>query len=130
MNYKALIASIIAIFAPIKAALITIIILVFVDLILGIMCAVKRGEKITSSGMRRTITKIFIFEMAILAGYLTEMYLMGGHMPLSKVVAAYIGLVEYKSILENLEIINGDSIFNSLLKKLNKRVENEEEPNA
>lgn len=124
MRLKLLLIATLAIFAPIKAALLTCMGLSVVDCIVGIMAAKKRGETITSSGLRKTISKIVIFQAAILLAFLTEHYMVGDLFPLSKIVAGYIGLVEYTSVLENLNDINGGSVFKALIDKLNKKEDN------
>ena len=67
-----LLLSVCAIFAPIASVLAVICFLVFSDLIFGIWSAKKRGEKITSSGLRRTVIKFVIYETAVAFGYLCE----------------------------------------------------------
>ena len=121
MKIKYLLLAVLSIFAPIKAAIFTVGVLVFVDLILGVMAAKKRGEHITSGGFRRTISKLFIFEVCLLLAYLTETYLMGGLLPVAKIAAAFIGMTEYTSILENLNEINGAPVFKKLIGILSKK---------
>jgi hypothetical protein len=72
-----------------------------------------------SSVMRRTISKIVIYQLAVISGFLVELYILGGgFLPISKIVAAVIGMVELKSILENCDSILGYSLFKSVIKKL------------
>lgn len=113
-----LLLSIVAVFAPIKALILTTGIVIFADLVFGIIAAHKRKEKITSAGIRRTITKIFVYHSAILLGFLIETYMIDGFIPISKIAGGLIGVVEAKSILESLNDINGSDIFKSLIKKL------------
>lgn len=113
-----LLMSALAIFAPVKAVLIATAVLVAADLILGIIASVKQGIPVTSAGLRRTISKLLVYEAAVMLGFLSESYLTGSMIPLSKIISAYIGLTEITSIVENLNIINGSSIFNGLLSKL------------
>lgn len=122
---KMILLSVAVIFAPIKAALITAGLLITVDLITGILAARKRGEAITSSKLRRTLSKMCIFEAVILLAFLLEKYLMDGVLPMAKIASAYVGIVEYKSILENLNQLNGESLLSGLIKKLNKKEEDE-----
>jgi hypothetical protein len=107
-----------AIFAPAKALILVTGVLIFADLFTGMLAARKRGEKIQSSALRRTITKCFVYESAILLGFLVETFMLEGFIPVSKIAAGLISVVEMKSILENLDIINGNPIFTSLIKKL------------
>lgn len=108
----------IAILAPIQAAMIAAGCLVMTDLVLGIMAAKKRGAPITSAGLRRTVSKFLIFQVAIITGFLTEKYLTGDLVPVCKIITAFIGLTEIKSIVENLNAINGNSVFSDLITKL------------
>ena len=110
--------TLLAVFAPIKAIMITVGVLIISDLILGTVAAKKRGEVITSAGFRRTVVKGFVYQSAIILGFLTEKYLLDGAMPVSKIVAGLIGLVELTSCLENLNAINGSPIFKKLIEKL------------
>lgn len=114
---KTLILAGLAVFAPIQGVIITVGVLIFADLVLGVMAARKRGEKITSAGMRRTVTKMCVYQVAVLTGFLFETYLLGGLLPVSKLVAAVIGVVEFKSLLENATEITGTD-FKDIIKKL------------
>ena len=113
-----LLLSTVAIFAPIKALLLVTGLLIFSDLVTGILAARKKKKKITSAGLRRTVTKIAIYNTAIILGFLTETYILDGFLPLSKIAAGLISVVELKSVLENLDAINGSSIFKTLIQKL------------
>jgi len=106
------------VFAPLKAAIIVVANLVIIDLILGIMGAHKRKEPITSSGLKTTVGKILLYEVSLCIAFLVETYLTGDLFPACKLVAALIGLVELKSILENLDEIHGASLFSSLITKI------------
>lgn len=112
-----LLISIVAVFAPIHAILITTMVLIFMDLILGTYAAYKRGEEITSAGLRRTITKMFVYQIVLMTSFLGETYLLGGIIPVVKLVAGFIGLVEIKSLLENASSITNLD-FKSIIKKL------------
>jgi len=125
MKYiDALLISILAVFAPIKATLITTAVLVFVDLVTGIWAAVKRKEPITSSGIRRTVSKMFVYETAIMLAFLTEQY-MTDAVPFVKLIAGLVAVVELKSCLENLDSISGTDLLKAVIDKLgseNKKV--------
>lgn len=119
VNYLQPIAvSLVAVFAPIKAMLLVTGFLIVSDLISGILAARKRGEKVTSAGLRRTVTKCLVYNMAILSGFLVEQYMLASIFPISKLIAGIISLVELKSILENLNTINGSDIFKTVLTQL------------
>lgn len=115
---EALILSALAVFVPIKAAMITIAILILADLVTGIWASHKRGDKITSAGLRRSLSKIIIYEIGLGLGFLLETYLLAGILPVSKLIGGVIGLIEFKSVSENLDGILGESTFKLIAKKL------------
>lgn len=110
--------SIAAVFAPIKMILLVTGLLIFSDLFTGILAARKRGEKVSSAGLRRTATKVFVYNAAVMLGFLIEKYMLEGFIPVSKIAAGLISVVEFTSILENLNTINGNPIFKQLIDKL------------
>jgi hypothetical protein len=113
-----LLISTVAVFAPVKALIIVAGVLIFADLITGILAARKKGQEIKSAGLRRTVTKVFVYEAAIMLGFLVEHYMIADFFPVSKIAAGLISVVEFKSILENLDVINGNPVFRSLIEKL------------
>jgi hypothetical protein len=115
---KALALSILVIFAPIKAALITVMVLSLVDLLLGILGARSKGLPITSRGLRRTISKVAVYELVVILGFLVETYLTGDAVPIVKVLAGMIGITELKSVLENLEALTGIPLLTLLIDRL------------
>lgn len=117
---SSLLVSILIVFAPVKATLITVMVLTVTDLISGIMAARKEKKRITSSGLKRTIIKTTVYEVVIMLGFLTEKYMTGDAIPVVKILAGFIGLTELKSVMENIERISGMSIIKLLIDKLNK----------
>lgn len=116
---SALLMSVALVFAPVKATLITVMVLTVVDLISGIMASRKEGKKITSSGLKRTIIKTTVYELVIMLGFLTEQYMTGDAVPVVKILAGFIGITELKSVMENLERISGMPMVRLLIEKLN-----------
>ena len=115
---KHLIAALIAVLAPAQALLISVGFLILADLVTGIWAAVKRGEKIQSSVARRTISKAVVYQLAVISGFLVETYMLEELLPVSKIIASVIGLVELKSILENANSILGQDLFKTVLSRL------------
>lgn len=115
---EALLLSAIAVFAPVQTVMLTALVLIFADLVAGILAAKKQGEAITSAGLRRTTTKILVYEAALMLGFLTEAYLLNGELPVAKLIGGMIGCTEIKSILESLDIINGKPVFASIIERL------------
>jgi membrane glycosyltransferase len=104
--------------APIKMMLIAVGLLVIFDLVTGMWAARRRGETLKSSAMRRTISKMLIYQLTVISGFLLETYLLDGLIPVAKLVAGVIGMVEFKSILENASTIAGEDIVNLVMSKL------------
>jgi Bacteriophage holin family len=104
--------------APIKMVMITVGILIMADLVTGIWAALKRGEKVSSAAMRRTVSKMFIYQLAVICGFMLETYILDGIVPVAKIVAGVIGMVEFKSILENSNHIVGGDLFKIVIAKL------------
>jgi len=103
---KAAVLSLVGFFAPIHTLIFALGALVLIDFITGIYAAAKREEKITSSGMKRTVAKGLLYQLAILAGYVFDTITpeLGF---VARVVAVTIAVVEMKSILENVASVTG-----------------------
>lgn len=110
--------TLLGILSPIKPLMITVGVLIFMDLITGIWAARKRGEAITSAAMRRTISKMLIYQICLISGFLVEKYLLEGLIPASKLIASVMGVVELKSVLENANTITGMNLFKELIGRL------------
>lgn len=118
MSVKGIAIACLAVFAPVRTVLVVAMILVVADLITGVIAAWKRGEKITSSGLKQSVFKAFVYEMSILIGYLAEHYLIGDLMPITKIIASLIGITEMLSCVENLNSIYGSPVFQIIIRKL------------
>ena len=104
--------------APIKPLLLACGALIIADLITGIMAAKKRKEKINSADMRRSLSKMVVYQIAIISAFVLEKYMLDNLLPVSKIVSGVIGMVEFKSILENASVIAGEDILKLVLEKL------------
>jgi hypothetical protein len=122
--------SILAVFAPIQSAIITVGVLVFADLIFGLSAAKKRADRITSSGIRRTLSKLAVYEGVLLLCFLGETYLLDGAIPAVKILCGLIAVTELKSILESANELNGGSLFKSLAERLGSDNEQEQRQQA
>lgn len=107
--------------APLKPMLIAAMVLSFVDLLSGLAAAKHRKDEITSSGLKRTIMKVLVYEVVIILGFLTERYLIGDALPLTSLITSYIGITELKSVLENIQEVSGVDVLKSLIDKLSDR---------
>jgi len=115
---RMLLVSTLAVFAPIKAVLITTMVLTMLDMGTGLAVAIKKKKRINSSGLRRTIVKVALYEVAVMCAFLVEKYLIGESIPLVKILGGLIGLTELISILENVDIISGNKLFQVVIEKL------------
>ncbi len=113
-----LILALIALFAPAKDLFVATSLLIVADLILGVLAARKKGEKITSAGIRRSASKLLIYNIAIGSSFLVEKHMMGDAIALSKIAATILGITELKSVLEKFDIIHGSPLMGDLIKKL------------
>lgn len=118
-SFTTLLLSIVAVFTPIHQVLGTVLSMIVIDLVTGILAAKKRGEKINSRSLRQSVSKFFVYEIAIMSAFLCEQYLTSNSIPVMKMISTLIGIVELKSVLENLDGISGESFFRSIVSKLN-----------
>lgn len=114
---ETVILSLLAVFLPIEPVLAATGALIFADLITGVLAARKRGEPITSGGLRRTISKGLIYESAIMLAFLAEHYV-SNVMPFVKMTSAMIAMTELKSCFENLNDLSGQQLLKALIDKL------------
>lgn len=120
MNEKvtAVIVAILSVFAPAQELLIATGVLVIADMVTGILAARKLGQPITSAGLRRTVSKMLVYQLAVGSAFLVQHYMAGDAVPISNIVSSAIGLTELKSIIENVDKIRGSSILKDLLSRL------------
>lgn len=111
-----------AIMTPVLPLFVTIFVLIIADFIFGLYRAWKTNEEISSRKMSHTISKILLYELAILALFLIEKFVIMEEIPLTKIVAGVIAMVELKSIDESFMKIFGFSIYNNLKDKLHRSI--------
>lgn len=111
--------------APIKPVMITVGVLIVSDLITGVWAAHKRGEPITSAALGRTISKMVVYQTAVITGFLLQRYLLGDALPVVNVIGGVIGMVEFKSFIENANYIVEGDVFKEILKKLGSKNDDE-----
>ena len=119
-NLKYIIISLLGILAPIGPIIWTLTLLVIVDFIVGIYRAYKLNEVITSRKMSNTITKVLLYNIVIICLYFSNKYILDTGLPLEKLGAALICLVEMRSIDESWSLLFGWSIWEKLAKGLNR----------
>lgn len=118
--FNGLIVSVIGVLAPTTPIILSVVFLIMCDFIFGIYRSYKTGEEITSRKMSRTIPKIFLYNLVIIALFLSNKYVIETGLPLEKIAASLICLVELRSIDESWKIIYGWSIWNRITESINK----------
>lgn len=128
MKYNELFTAIsiafLAFIAPIQWLMIGVGALIILDTITGVFKAYKKNIPISSRRFGHIISKMLLYQVAIISAYLVE--LMIGHsefLPIARIVTVGIGLTELKSILENLSLVTGTNIWSFLLSYLKRKDE-------
>lgn len=104
---------------PISAYMVFTVFLVLCDLFTGIQAAYRRGDKITSKGLSRSVQKISVYFVAILvARGATVVFLPNLDFDFVHVVAALIALTEIKSNFENISTVTGVDILREMAEYL------------
>lgn len=87
--------------------------LVLADWITGVTAAKRRGEKITSKGFRRTVEKMLLYFISILASEgMRRVFAV--NIPITYMAALAIAVTEFKSNIENVESVTGVKIWASI----------------
>ena len=105
---------IITIFLPIKELMITIGFLVGTDMVVGIWKSLKLGIKIRSRRMSDSVTKMLLYQIAIVSGFLIETYIIEALIPITKLIATVIAIIEFKSIVESIEAVTGKDLWGKI----------------
>jgi hypothetical protein len=113
-NLSNLFVIVTSILSPSVPLILTIGFLVMVDMAFAIYSAHKRNIPITSKKMGNTISKLFLYTLTIISVHCLEKYIIGPILPITKIAAGLIGLVEIKSILETFETLTGINIWDSI----------------
>lgn len=103
-----------AVFLPIKELMLTIGFLVAADLVVGVWKAIKTGHRIRSRRMSDTITKLLLYQLAIMSGFLIETFIISELIPITKLIATVIAIIEFKSIIESIESVTGKDLWGKI----------------
>jgi len=106
-------------FSPIVWLTIGVGIFVVFDWFTGIMKAKKKKEVITSGGFYRTFVKFLLYAIAIISTRTLEILLSDKiEIPFASVLAGFIIVMEYKSIMENISAVVGYDILELVKDKI------------
>ena len=103
-----------AVFLPIKELMLTIGFLVGADMVVGIWKALKLKQRIRSRRMSDTITKLLLYQIAIMSGFLIETFIISELIPVTKLIATVIAIIEFKSIIESIEAVTGKDLWSKI----------------
>lgn len=103
-----------SIFLPIKELMLTVGFLVGADMVVGIWKALKTGQQIRSRRMSDTITKMLLYQLAIVSGFLIEKYIITDMLPIAKLIGSVIAIIEFKSIVESIESVTGQNLWTKI----------------
>jgi len=111
----------IAILSPIKEAMFTVGALIFIDLMLGVYASYKNNIKIESKKLKNTVVKTLVYQVVIISAFICESYLVN-IIPFLKVTLAFIAIVEFKSIAENMTKITGKDFYSYIKSFINTKL--------
>lgn len=103
-----------AVFLPIKELMLTIGFLVGADLVVGVWKAIKTGQRIRSRRMSDTVTKLLLYQLAIMSGFLIETFIISELIPITKLIATVVAIIEFKSIIESIESVTGKDLWSKI----------------
>ena len=103
-----------AVFLPIKELMLTIGFLVAADMVVGIWKALKLKQRIRSRRMSDTVTKLLLYQIAIMSGFLIESFIISELIPITKLVATVVAVIEFKSIIESIESVTGKDLWSKI----------------
>jgi hypothetical protein len=117
-----LLAVVSAFFLPISGILFLIGFAIAVDTITGIWKAKKLKIKITSRGLSAIVSKLFLYEVAVILTYLIDYYILNDiilqffsvPLMLTKILSLVLVSIEAISISENYKAVKGIDIWSAL----------------
>lgn len=106
-------------FSPIAWLVAGVGIMVAFDWVAGVAAARKKGNKIVSGGFYRTFIKFTLYAIGIIATRILEI-LMHDKIPIpfASLLAGFILLIEYKSVMENISIATGVDLWDWIKDKI------------
>lgn len=118
-------------FAPVKGILITVAAFIILDTISGIWKSRVTKTKITSKGLSGIVSKMLLYQAAIIATYLLDFYILGDILEsvfgipglIVKAAALLLVFIEAQSINENYKIAKGVDMWGEFKKMLTRTKE-------
>lgn len=118
-----------AFFISIQTYMIAIGVLIIIDLLMGVLAAKKRGEKISSKKLSNTIIKMLVYQLLIISAQIVQVYLLPEWLPVMGITLAFLGIVEIFSIGESFTVITGKNFIKFLKTYIMKKLKSNDLPN-
>ena len=104
---------------PIKPLLILVGLCIFLDTIFGVWKCKKTGVEVNSKGLSAIISKMVLYQLAVILFFALETYILGDfvmlftsiHLFLTKVIATLLVGIEITSISENIKAVTGQGLW-------------------
>lgn len=113
--------SLLAFFSPIHGLLLAVFILLLIDVSVEIVVSIKKKIAVLSATLRLFVVKVIMYEIALMSAFLVSHFMMNDVFPIPNLIASVCGLIELKSILENLDKMSGEPIFKSIIRSIKKK---------
>lgn len=121
---KLLIVYVFTLFTPVVPAIIWLGVLMFFDLVTGLIKAKKTGEPIHSSKLKNSATKALLYFIAVICSHIIDTQFLNAveWLPAktAQLCAGFLAVVEFKSLIENISSILGVPLLQYLKDKINK----------
>lgn len=99
-------------FSPIAWLVVGVGVMVTFDWIAGMAAANKKGERIVSGGIFRTFVKFMLYAIGVVATRMLEILMKDKiDVPFASLLAGFILIIEYKSVMENISIATGTNLL-------------------
>jgi phage-related holin len=102
---------------PIVPLAIGIIVLVAFDYFTGIKASRYKGVSIRPDGWKRSLSKIWLFLAALVGAHVMDTTFIE-NVQLLKILAAFIALMEFKSVLNNVSAYSGIDYWNMIWERV------------
>jgi hypothetical protein len=107
---------------PIKPLMVLVGLMIFLDTIFGVWKCKKQGTKVTSKGLSAIVSKMVLYQVAVILVFALEKFMFGDFILLftaiplflTKVVATLLVGIELTSISENIEEATGVNIWQKI----------------
>lgn len=92
--------------------------LLIIDLITGIWKSIKLNIPITANKIGLTVTKMVLYMFGIVCAYVVQHNIAGDAIKVMLIFSTLISVREFKSIVENIEIITGSKIWDYIVEQV------------